>query len=92
MSNTFTQVSCMLCGGEARTKETDHGNSSIFLCSNPECGDTNITYSIQEKLKYNTDLKTLLKNEAKKCKLEDGILEVGTDSNKNIHSNCIVKK
>lgn len=91
MSNNFTSTKCILCDLKAKVNEIDHGNTYIYLCSNHECGDIDISWIIRSKIEENKELRKSLRKIAASCDDKEKILEVRMDANNSMTYNFISK-
>jgi hypothetical protein len=57
---SMNNAPCVLCNAPARTEETDHGNRTYFACTNPRCGDYEISKRAARDLEDNADRKEAL--------------------------------
>ena len=91
MNNTFTKNICPLCDNETKSKETDSGNSEVHICTNSQCGDTEITISAVAHITDNGILKDSLQQSAKKAKSDGYILYLYKDKNNQLQQKYISK-
>jgi len=75
MSPQFNNGTCPFCGAEAQTTEIDGGNRDVFLCSNPECGDSEITSIAVARIKDSSGLCAKYQKKANSCKAKNRVLE-----------------
>lgn len=91
MSPEFSDGTCPFCGADAKTTAIDGGNRDVFLCTNPECGDSEITSIAMARIKDSSSLCTKYMEKANSCKAKNKVLEV-TVTNGNLQSVCIERR
>lgn len=92
MSPSFSSGTCPLCESAARTKPIDGDNREVFLCSNPQRGDSEISITALEKIGTSPDIRTKYQKMANSCKADNKILEIIVNSNNSIQSVCIDRR
>jgi predicted RNA-binding Zn-ribbon protein involved in translation (DUF1610 family) len=50
MGANSVAANCFLCGAEAICTDTDAGNRKFFQCTNPECGDYEISRTAMRRM------------------------------------------
>lgn len=50
MAKNAIDTNCFLCGKPAVCTDTDHGNRKLYRCSNPNCGDYEISVTAMRRL------------------------------------------
>lgn len=82
MSTSQELSHCFLCGAEARSTDTDAGNRKFFLCTNPQCGDYEISTRAMRRMEDNHSHKQVAMVEAHAHRGSDLVVEicVGADN------------
>lgn len=82
MSANSVLTTCFLCGAEATCTDTDAGNRKFYQCTNPQCGDYEISRAAMRRMENVTAHKQQAMEQARMCRGTDKFLEiiVGTDS------------
>lgn len=91
MSPEFSNGTCPFCGADAQATVIDGGNRDVFLCSNSECGDSEVTTIAMARIKDSSDLCAKYQEKANSCKAKNRVLEV-TVTNSNLQSVCIERR
>ena len=76
MNPTEYEARCFLCGHEAIYKETDYGNRRYYSCSNPICGEYEISRTAMHRLENAEEFKEEAIPKANKCRDTEEILEI----------------
>ena len=92
MSSQFGCGRCFLCGGAARIKETDHGNSQVCLCGNSNCGDTESTLSVLPYLRKHPEVRKKLQEMALRARREGCVLYLCKDNVNSVSCRVISKR
>ena len=50
MSGNSVTTTCFLCGAEAACTDTDAGNRTFYQCTNPQCGDYEISRAAMRRM------------------------------------------
>jgi hypothetical protein len=80
MGTGIFETHCFLCGASARGRETDHGNRRQFWCTNPKCGEYEISHTAMGRLDTSPDFKARASDAASRVHDRDKIYEVTFDS------------
>lgn len=73
------QTHCFLCGAIARCRETDRGNRRYFRCTNPNCGEYEISHTAMGRLDTSADFKTHASETVSKLRDPEKIYEIVFD-------------
>jgi len=84
MSNQSISDSCFLCEFDSTYRRTDFGNRRAYKCSNPDCGEYEITNSAMERLAGADEFKEKAMQKAKACRDTEKILEIVVSSNQEV--------
>ena len=79
-----TKDSCFLCGFEALCEETDYSNRRFYICSNPICGEYEVSLIAMKRLQDAAEFKEKAIAKAHACVDTDNILEIATSSEKSV--------
>lgn len=90
MSNQSTAGACFLCEGDSRYKETDYGSRRAYNCSNPDCGDYQISYAAMERLKQDdVEFKKNAMRMANECVGTDQVPEISVSYDQSVVINLV---
>jgi hypothetical protein len=82
MAKNAIDTNCFLCGKPAARADTDAGNRKLYRCSNPDCGDYEISVTAMRRLEnsvgHKEDLMQLVRSHSGTDKLVEII--VGLDN------------
>jgi len=92
MSPSFNDSSCPFCGVSAQTTKISHGDRDVFLCSNSECGDSEISRTAMKRIKDSFDIRSEYQGKVKLCKADNKVLEITVSSNNELQSACIERR
>ena len=84
MSNQDIEAKCFLCGHNAVYNETDYANRRFYQCTNPSCGEYEISRTAMHRLKNSNEFKEIAIRKANKCLDTNEILEIIVDKNNRI--------
>ena len=76
MSNQEIEAKCFLCGHNAVYKKTDYANRRFYQCTNPNCGEYEISCTAMHRLENANEFKEIAILKANKCRDTDEILEI----------------
>ena len=76
MPSQEIEAQCFLCGSDAVYIETDYANRRFYSCTNPECGEYEISKTAMGKLEHAGEFKEKAMPKAKRCRDTDKILEI----------------
>jgi hypothetical protein len=71
-----TKAPCFLCDSAAEYAETDCGNSRHYTCSNPGCGEYEISRTAMLLIATSKKFKSEAMARARECRDSDHILEI----------------
>lgn len=80
MGTELFETHCFLCGASARCRDTNYGNRLHFHCTNPKCGEYEISHTAMGRLDTSPDFKTHASEAASRVQDRDKIYEVTFDS------------
>ena len=82
--NQKNQDSCFLCGHDAVYEETDYSSRRFYQCSNPACGEYEISIIAMKRLQGASEFKEKAITKANKCVGTENILEITTSSESSV--------
>ena len=88
MGNQPINSACFLCGQDAICSKTDFGNRRFYKCSNPDCGEYEISGTAIDRLKHAEEFKKNAMQKAKACRDTDEILEIPVTSTQVVTASC----
>ena len=80
MSTELFETHCFLCSAPARCRDTDRGSRRYFRCTNPTCGEYEISHTAMGRLDTSPDFKTHASHAASQVHDRDRIYEITFDS------------
>lgn len=80
--------SCILCGSDAAVSETDQGNRKYVQCSNPDCGNYEISRAAEKDVAENEHVRQRLSAKARSCRSGGEILRIAVGDDGNLMAAC----
>lgn len=80
MGTELFETHCFLCGASALCRDTDYGNRRYFRCTNPKCGEYEISHTAMGRLDTSPDFKTHASEAASRVQDRAKIYEITFDS------------
>jgi hypothetical protein len=80
MGSEIFETHCFLCGSSARGRDTDQGKRRQFWCTNPKCGEYEISHAAMGRLDTSPDFKSHASEAASRVRDPDKIYEITFDS------------
>jgi len=88
MSNQSFDDACFLCGQDSTYRHTDAANRRAYNCSNPDCGEYEISTRAMRRLENADDIKKEAMQKAKACRDTDMILVIEVSDDDALSIRC----
>jgi len=82
------ETTCLLCGNPAQCATVDEGNRTYCECSNPRCGNYEVSRAAQKEIEGRDSMREELSEKAVQCKRSGEILRVAVGSDGNLMAAC----